>query len=159
MVSKEDLKQIEMLSYFTDEMLDKMLPLIDVLRFEDQEIIFREGDFADRFFMLKRGKVLLELRVSDKATVSMGSVKPGFSFGWSAMLDSGAYTTAAVCAEATEVYSVRREKLLNLLDNDHSMGYVMTQRLIRIMKRRLDIRTEQFIRLIKNHPDMIDKTL
>ena len=70
------------------------------------------------------------------------------------MLDIGPYTTAAVCAEATEVYSVRREKLLNLLDNDHSMGYVMTQRLIRIMKRRLDIRTEQFIRLIKNHPDM-----
>jgi len=154
MVSKEDLKQIAMISYLTDEMLEKMLPLIDVLRFDEQEIIFREGDFADRLFMLKRGKVLLEMRVSDKATVSMGSVKPGFSFGWSAMLDSGAYTTDAVCAEASEVYSVRREKILNLLDNDHSMGYVMTQRLIRIMKKRLDIRTEQFIRLIKNHPDM-----
>jgi CRP-like cAMP-binding protein len=154
MVSKEELKQIAILSYLTDEMLDKMLPIIDVLRFDEQEIIFREGDFADRFFMVKRGKVLLELRVSDKATVSVGSVKPGFSFGWSAMLDSGAYTTDAVCAEATELYSARREKILNLFNNDHSMGYVMTQRLIRIMKKRLDIRTEQFIRLIKNHPDM-----
>lgn len=154
MLSREDLKKIGVLSYLTDDMLDKLLPIIDILRFEEQEYIFRGGDVADRFFMIKRGKVLLELRVSDKATVSVGAVKPGFAFGWSAFLDGTAYTTDAVCAEETEVYSLRRHKILKLIESDVEMGYRISQRLLVIIKKRLDIRTEQLIRLIKNHPDM-----
>jgi CRP-like cAMP-binding protein len=154
MISKDDLKKITILSYLTDDMLDKMIPIIDIFRFDEQDIIFRDGDPANRFYMVRRGKVLLELRVSEKATVSVGAVKPGFAFGWSAMLDGGTFTTDAVCAEETEVFSLRREKILNLLESDIEMGYRMSQRLLRILKKRLDIRTEQFVRLIKNHPDM-----
>ena len=154
MISKEDLKNITILSYLTDEMRDKILPIIEVLRFDEQEIVFKDGDPANRFFMVKRGKVLLELRVSEKATVFVGAVKPGFSFGWSAMLDGGTYTTDAVCAEETEVFALGREQILSLIATDIDMGYRMTQRLLRVIKKRLDIRTEQFIRLIKKHPDM-----
>lgn len=154
MISREDLKQMVFLNYLADDMLDKMLPVIDILKFDEQEIIFSEGEEANRFYMVKRGKVLLELGISDKTTVSVGSVQPGYAFGWSAMLDGGLYTTAAVCAESSEVFSLKRDKILKLLENDHSMGYRMTQRLLTILKKRLDIRTEQFIRLIKNHPDM-----
>ena len=154
MVSREDLKKITILSYLTDEMLDKILSIIEVLRFDEQEIVFKDGDTANRFFMVKRGKVLLELRVSETATVFVGAVKPGFSFGWSAMLDGGTYTTDAVCAEETEVLAVGREQILSLMETDIDMGYRMSQRLLRVIKKRLDIRTEQFIRLIKKHPDM-----
>ena len=154
MTSKEDLKNITILSYLTDEMRDKILPIVEVLRFHEQEIVFKDGDPANRFFMVKRGKVLLELRVSEKATVFVGAVKPGFAFGWSAMLDGGTYTTDAVCAEETEILAVRREQILNLIEADIDMGYRLTQRLLRVIKKRLDIRTEQFIRLIKKHPDM-----
>lgn len=154
MISREDLKNITILSYLTDEMRDKILPIIEVLRFHEQEIVFKDRDPANRFFMVKRGKVLLELRVSEKATVSVGAVKPGFAFGWSAMLDGGVYTTDAVCTEETEVLAVGREQILSLMEADIDMGYRLTQRLLRVMKKRLDIRTEQLIRLIKNHPDM-----
>ncbi len=142
------------MSYLKDEHLEKLLPVVDFLRFEEREAVFREGDIADRFYMLRRGKILLEKRISEKITVSVGTIKPGFSFGWSAMLDGGPYTSDAICAEACEVFSIRREKILPLMDSDFEIGYIISQRLLRVIKKRLDLRTEQFLRAISKHPDL-----
>jgi len=154
MVVREELKQIVILKYLDAGMLDNLLPVVDQMMFHQDDVVFKEGDMADRFYMLKRGKVLLEKRLSEKVTVSVGAVKSGFSFGWSSMLDDGAYTSDAVCAETCEVLSVRRDKMLKLMNEDHSLGYIFTQRLLRIIKKRLDHRTEQFLRAIQDHPDI-----
>lgn len=155
MVSNEDLKKIIMLSYLKDEMLEKLIPLVDTLNFEVREGVFREGEKADRFYMLKRGKVLLEKRMSDKITVSVGSVKQGHVFGWSAIFDDDAYYTSdAVCAESCEVLSIKNRKLRKILDNDPQMGYIFIQRILRTLKSRLDHRTTQFLKAIQNHPEI-----
>ena len=142
------------LRYLTDEMLDKITRIVDILNFDEREVIFREGDKGTRFHLLKRGKVVLEKRISDKLSYAAGSVKPGYSFGWSAMLEEGDYTLDAVAAEPCEVYSIKGEKLKKLIEEDHTMGYIMTQGLLRVLKRRLDNRTEQFIRVLTQHPDI-----
>jgi len=154
LLSTEDLKQVVILSYLDDELLEKLLPAIDFLRFEERDAVFLEGDIADRLYMLRRGKILLEKRISDKITVSVGTIKSGFSFGWSAMLDGGPYTSDAICAESCDVFSIRRQKILPLMDSDPEMGYIISQRLLRVMKKRLDLQTEQFLRAISHHPDL-----
>jgi CRP-like cAMP-binding protein len=154
MVSREDLKRILVLRYLSDEMLDKIIPIVDILYFDEREVIFKEGDKGIRFYLLKRGKVVLEKRISDKLSFSAGSVKPGYSFGWSAMLEEGEYTLNAIAAEPCEVFSVSGEKIKKLLNEDHSMGYILNQGLLRVLKKRLDHRTEQFIRVLTQHPDI-----
>jgi CRP-like cAMP-binding protein len=154
MISREDLKQIVMLGYLTDEMLDKLIPITELLRFDKNEYIFRQGDKAERFFMLQQGKVLLEQRITDMITVSVSAIKPGYSFGWSAMLDEERFTTDAVCAEPCRVFSFRDKKINSLFEEDHSLGFIMSQRLLRIMKKRYDIRTEQFLKTIRHHPEI-----
>lgn len=153
MVSIEDLKSIVILRHLDGNMLDGLLPIVDVMMYHEEDIVFHEGDMADRFYMLKRGKILLEKRISEHITVSLGSVKAGYSFGWSAMMDGHEYQSDAICSEACEVFSFRREKILRLLNDDRSMGYLVNQRLLGVMKSRLDHRTQQFLRAIENHPD------
>jgi CRP-like cAMP-binding protein len=104
--------------------------------------------------MLRLGKVLLELRMSEKVTVCVGSIRPGYSFGWSAMLEGGTYSTDAICAEPTECLSFRKEKVINLFEQDPEMGFRMYQRFLVILKKRYEDRTEQFRLAIMNHPDM-----
>lgn len=154
MVLLEELKKIILLGNLTEEMREKLLHHIDMLNYEKEESIFREGDNANRLYMLKRGKVLLEKRISDKITISFGSIKEGYTFGWSAMLGEGPYTSDAICAEPCEVFSLRREKILRLMDDDHELGYIFSQRMLRVMKKRLDHRTDQFLRSIVNQPDL-----
>ena len=154
MIARENLKQIVILGYLTDEMLDKLVPITELLLFDANEYIFRQGDRAERFYMLQKGKVLLEHGITDELTVSVSAVKPGYSFGWSAMLDEVYYTSDAICAEPCEVFSFREEKIKTLLRNDHSLGFILSQRLLVIMKKRYDIRTEQFIKTIRHHPEI-----
>ena len=154
MITKNDLKQIVMLTYLKDPMLDNLAKITDLLRYDRDEIIFSEDEPADRFYMLKSGHILMEQRISDEATAILGAIKPGYSFGWSAMLKEGSYSVSTVCKEPSEAFSFRRDKFEKLIENDPDMGRRMYERILVIIKKRLDMRTEQFRKAIKNHPDM-----
>jgi len=154
MITKEDLKQIVMLTYLTDPMLDRLAQIVDVLKFDKDEFIFRANEPARRFYMLTYGKVLLEQRISDKVTAIVGSIKPGYSFGWSAMIEGGAYSADATSDEPSEVFSFKREKINKLFHQDPEMGFIIHQRLLVIIQKRLDYRNEQFQQAIRHHPDM-----
>lgn len=154
MVDAKGLKQFVMLGYLTDEMLGKLVPITRSHLFEENEVVFKQGKAADRIFFLKTGKVLLEYRIGPRVTVSLTAVKPGFSFGWSAMLDEEPYSTDAICSERCEVFSMKASKLKQEMENDHSMGFIINQRLLYIIKKRYDNRTAQFARTIEFHPDI-----
>ena len=156
MITREDLKPIVLLGPLTDEMLDKLIPITEELHFDKREIIFRQGDEALRTYMLKEGRVILEQRITDKIAVYMSAIKPGFSFGWSAMLDidEERYTLDAVCAEPCKVLSFRGDKIKALFEKDHSLGFVMNQQLLHLIKKRYDIRNEQFLKTLRHHPEI-----
>lgn len=154
MVTRSDVKDIVILSYLTDDMIQKLLPEMEFLRFAEGEIIFRRGDSADMFYSLKRGKILLEERISEKVTVSMGTVKPGYSFGWSALLGDDKFTVDTVCGEPCEILSIRAKKLFQMIEQDYEMGYRLMHRLLHMVRRRLNGRTEQLMKVIMDHPDI-----
>ncbi len=154
MINREGLKQIVMLTYLTDPMLDSLAQIVDVLKFDKDEILFREKEPSTRFYMLTAGQVLLEQRISDQVTAFVAAIKPGYSFGWSAMIENETYTVNAVCDEPSEIFSFTSEKIRRLFEQDPEMGLRMHQRLLVIIKKRLDIRTEQFRKAIMHHPDM-----
>lgn len=154
MLTGADLKQIVMLTYLTDPMLDRLAQIVDVLKFDKGEIIFKANEPSTRFYMLRSGQVLLEQRISDQVTACVAAIKPGYSFGWSAMIEDEIYTVDAVCEAPCEVLSFKPKKIHKLFEGDPEMGLRFYRRLLVIIKKRLDIRTEQFRQAIKNHPDM-----
>ena len=88
-------------------------------------------------------------------TACVSAIKPGFSFGWSAMIrEATAYTVQAVCIAPSETFSFKEQKIRALFEQDPMMGLRMHERFLVIVKKRLDVRTRQFREAIKNHPDM-----
>ncbi len=156
MITRETLKQIVMLTYLTDDMLDELIPITELLQYDEKEFVFHQGDIADRYYSILQGIVLLEQRIGSGITISLSSIKQGFSLGWSAMLGGTEenYSTDAICAEPTQLLSFRAKKLKVLFEQNHHLGYIMSQRLLHVVKKRYDIRTEQFIKAIKDHPDL-----
>ena len=41
-----------------------------------------------------------------------------------------------------------------ILKNDHDISYLFMQRLLWVIKNRLDHRTSQFVTVLRNHPDI-----
>ena len=54
-----------------------------VVRFQPGELIFREGDPANRFYLITKGKVALESYVQDRGTTLIQTVAGGDVLGWS----------------------------------------------------------------------------
>src|SRR6056297_3289763 len=131
MLTRDSLRSMLILENLSDEMLDLLIPFIDVREYEAREVIFREGDRSDYFYMIKSGKVLLEKRISSKITVSIASIKPGLSFGWSALL-SDPLRLDAVCSEASTIYTLDAKESMKLTEDNPKMGYLIYRNLIRI---------------------------
>ena len=154
MITRATLKDMVMLGYLTDEMLDQLIPITEMHQFDEQEFVFHQGDEADRFYFVLQGKVLLEQRISPNISITLSAINPSYSFGWSALLDSETYTTDALCAEPCQLLSLRAMKIKTLFEQNHSLGFIMSQRLLRVIQKRYQIRTEQFIKVIRHHPDL-----
>jgi CRP-like cAMP-binding protein len=154
MVSIEDLKKIFLFKKLSDKDLEQILPITRLHEFKEEEVVFKEGDKADTFYILKRGKVLLEVDISEVISISLGAVKTGFSFGWSALMTDSVYTSSAICSETCEIFSMPGNDFLNLLNNDHTIGYYIMEGVSRIIRGRLKRRTDQFLMVISKHPDI-----
>ena len=154
MVSMEDAKAIYLLDGLSDQILEQICPLSETRRFKEREVIFEEGDRAENFYSLKRGKILLEVEVAKQIIISLGSIKSGYSFGWSALIPGSSHTSYAVCAEPCEVLCTPGNKLLEVLKEDHTSGFNFMNEVMKILKNRLDRRTGQFLKVMTKHPDI-----
>jgi CRP-like cAMP-binding protein len=157
MVAIDDLKKILILQNFSGPMLEELRPLVQSRQAREQEIVFSENDPAEFFYLLKTGKVLLEVEVSSRVVMSLGSIKSGNSFGWSALFPTGrTHKSNALCTEPSEIFLIRGTEFLALLDRHREAAFRVMQDIFAILKRRLDRRTVQLINVIRNYPEMRD---
>lgn len=154
MVSLQDLKRVAVFEDLTDGMLERLVPIAQVESMEERQMVYEEGSAADRFFCLMRGKVLLEAELAPNFIISVGSIKPGYSFGWSALFAPGTNTSYAVCAEPSDILMMPGDKLSGILNDDHTMGFLVMQKSARILENRLEHRTAQFLKVISRHPEI-----
>jgi len=153
-VSFEELKKIRLFENLDDSMLGKMLPFTQMHLFGDRAVIFKEGQHAENFYMLVKGKVVLEVEASESIMISLGSIKPGYSFGWSALLGESSHNSDAICVEPCEVIAIPGDKFIQILEENHVMGYRVMADAAAILKNRLEQRTGQFLKALRTHPDI-----
>lgn len=154
MVSIEDLRGVALFEGLTDPMLEQLVPMVKAEFYGERQMVYEAGSAADRFYSLKRGKVLLEAELAPEFIISVGAIKPGYSFGWSALLPSASHTSYAVCTELSEILAFPGSEFMALLDHDHTMGYLCMQKATRILENRLERRTAQFLKVIAKHPEI-----
>jgi CRP-like cAMP-binding protein len=154
MVSLQDLRGIALFEDLTDGMIEKLLPIAETESLDDRQIVYEAGSTADKFYSLKRGKVLLEAELAPEFIISVGSIKPGYSFGWSALFPAETHTSYAVCAEPSEIVTMPGVKLSEILQGDSAMGFLVMRKSTRILENRLERRTAQFLKVISKHPEI-----
>jgi len=91
------------------------------------EVIFREGDLADRMYLIETGKVRLQS--------SSGTRDP--RLGWSWMFPPQTRTYTAQAVEPIRAIFFEGIALRECCENDHSLGYELLKRMSFIMYQRL----------------------
>lgn len=105
------------------------------VRFEKDDVIFREGDPADYFYTLIEGRVRLSIGEPPRDVYTVEQA--GEAFGWSSLVDRNYYSATAECMETTRCSRLAGKKLDSLLQNHPESGLVFHKKLAGILGHRL----------------------
>jgi CRP/FNR family transcriptional regulator, cyclic AMP receptor protein len=106
------------------------------IRFDAQRMIFREGDPANRFYLLIRGKVALETEHEEKQ-VRVQTIGGGDVLGWSWLFPPYYTHFDARALEATDAMFFYGTRLREMCEADHDLGYEMLSRISMVVIDRL----------------------
>lgn len=123
------------------------------------EYVFYEGDELKHFYQVIDGIADIRMGIPDKAKkhslsgqlttnietidITISTVQPGDIFGWSGLIPPHQSTASVIAAMDCRVASFDCKKLLQIFQEDNCLGYLMTQKIARVIRRRLrDMRIE-----------------
>ena len=99
--------------------LESLADYAMTVQFKKGEVIFHEGDLADRFYLIENGKVHLES--------SSGLRNPHLGYSWMFTPHTRTYTARAV--EPITAIFFSGKILRELCEDDHSFGYEFLKRM------------------------------
>ena len=98
--------------------------------------LFREGEPADTFYVVRSGRVAIRMRLPTDAVV-VDTARDGDVVGWSWLVPPYRWTFDAVATEDTSFVSIDGACLRGKCEADPALGYALLQRVVRIMSTRL----------------------
>jgi CRP/FNR family transcriptional regulator, cyclic AMP receptor protein len=101
------------------------------------QYLCREGDPADRFFVVRRGRVAIEVHGPAAGTLVLDTADEGDVVGWSWLVPPYRSTFDARAAEATGVVAFDGACLRGKCEQDPRLGYELMQRVSKVMNGRL----------------------
>ena len=102
---------------------------------DEGDFLFHEGDNADHFFILIKGRVLLS-RGKGGSTVHMAR-HSGELIGWSTLTGRESFSASATCQEPSSLLSFERDRFLRILDKDAGNAAILYRRLAETLGERL----------------------
>lgn len=106
--------------------------------FEANETIFRQGDLANCFYVVRSGRVRIECG-SGTGTVPVQEIGPGEPVGFSWFLDPGIIHFSATAIEPVEAIFFYGTLLREDCELDHELGYDLMRRTSRMMLKRIEV--------------------
>lgn len=105
--------------------------------FRPGEIIFRQGQEADRFYGLVRGRVVLELHTPARGSAVIETLGAGDVFGSSWLFSPYRYEWDARVVRDALVVAFNAQCLRDICEADHDLGYDLIKRFAGILRNRL----------------------
>src|SRR5512140_1337714 len=93
--------ELQRIPWFRDlkiQHLDKIAQISQLRRVKAGEVIFREGDFEDRVYIVLDGRVALDMLVPPRGKVRFYTVDKWEVFGWSSVTPTVHQRTAGATA-------------------------------------------------------------
>ena len=108
------------------------------VRFNADEVIFREGEEANNFYLIREGKIALEVFSPGQGTLTIQTLHDGEILGWSWLIPPYRWRFDARAAEMTRAIAFDGKCLRDKCEQDHDMGYELLKRIASILGERLD---------------------
>jgi CRP-like cAMP-binding protein len=109
-----------------------------VVRFEPGDVIFEEGEPAHHSYLIRTGRVELQLvsyRVEPFTLMTLGE---GDIVGWSWLFPPYRWKFTAKAIDVVRAFSLDGRSVLAKCDEDHHLGYELMKRFAQIIENRVE---------------------
>jgi CRP/FNR family transcriptional regulator, cyclic AMP receptor protein len=108
------------------------------VRFDAGRYIFKEGEAANEFYVIRAGKVALEIFAPQRKPIILATLGEGEILGWSWLLPPYHWKFHARAVEDTRALALDGKCLREKCEQNHDLGYELLKRFAQIIDRRLD---------------------
>jgi CRP/FNR family transcriptional regulator, cyclic AMP receptor protein len=109
------------------------------------ELLFRQGESADRFLVVKSGRVAIELYAPGRDPIVVEHVYDGDVVGWSWLVPPYRWGFDARAVEPSSLLEVDAAALRERFSSDPVLGYEVMRRFLPVMARRLSGARERLV--------------
>jgi CRP-like cAMP-binding protein len=108
------------------------------VRFEAGEFIHRQHEEANTFYLIRQGKVALEVCPPGREPITLQTVNEGEILGWAWLVPPYHWHCDVQALELTRAIALDGKCLRNKCQQDHSLGYEMLSRLLPMIGQRME---------------------
>jgi len=121
------------------------------VRFNAGQFIFREGEEANEFYMIRQGKVALEILGAERGPITIQTVGEGDVLGWSWLIPPYRWRFNARALELTRAIALDGKCLRTKSEEDRDLGYELLKRFSSIIVERLEATRLQLLDVYRVH--------
>jgi CRP-like cAMP-binding protein len=118
--------------------------------FEAGDYLFREGGQADTFYLLRHGRVQLEIFAPGRGAVTIQTVDDGDVVGWSWLFPPYRWHFDARALDSVRAVAFDGACLRRKCEEDHSLGFELLGRFSPVMLERLQATRMQLLDVYGN---------
>jgi len=115
--------------------------------FNTGQMILREEEFANGFYLIETGRVALESEAGFAESILIQTIGAGDLLGWSWMFPPYVWKFTARAIEPTTALFFYAAILREYCEKDHSLGYELLKRISAVMVKRLQAAHQQMLSL------------
>jgi CRP-like cAMP-binding protein len=107
--------------------------------FDPGVLILAEGEPADTFYLLRRGRVAIEVHSPGRGPIVIETVGPGATVGWSWLVPPYRWNFDARAVDAVGAIAIDGACLREKAESDPALGYVLMKRVAGVLLERLQM--------------------
>jgi CRP/FNR family transcriptional regulator, cyclic AMP receptor protein len=126
---------------------ERMAGCAALMVFPQGTYIYREDAPAENFYLIRHGRVALEVHVPGQAPIIVDMLRDGDPLGWSWLIPPYKTHFDARAVDLTRVIRFDSACLREKMEEDHSFGYAVHKRVVPVIVARLAAARRQLIDL------------
>lgn len=117
------------------------------VKFDAGEFLFKEGEEANSFYIVRRGKIAVEAFAAERGSLIIDTLCDGDILGWSWLIPPYNWHFDAKAVELTRAIALDARCLRTKCEEDHDLGYELLKRFAQIIEDRLQATRIQLLDL------------
>ena len=131
------LHEVPLFRGLSDDQLELMAGCATNARFQEGETIFREGDAADTFYLVRHGTVALETYTPARGPMTIETLESGEILGWGWLFPPYRWHFDARALSLVRATAFDGACLRGKCDEDPALGYDLMSRFAQVLIERL----------------------